>query len=130
VPLFWLVDSAYASGDERRALRDRMTGTVVRRTSRYGARIGVVSLAATIGVAGSFAAAALAVRDDLRDHTVSGPLPGYTLADRNAFLYDCAGQLGPDRCTCIFNHISRHLPYERYRLGDLDRALYDAQRAC
>jgi uncharacterized RDD family membrane protein YckC len=130
VPFFWLVDSALASGEERRGLRDRMTGTLVRRTSRYGARIGVVSLAATIGVAGSFAAAALVVRDDLRDHDVRGPLPGYTLADRNAFMFDCAGQLGPDRCTCIFDHISRTLPYARYRTGDLDRALWDAQRNC
>jgi uncharacterized RDD family membrane protein YckC len=130
VPFFWLVDSAMASGDERRALRDRMTGTVVRRTSRYAARVGVVSLAATIGVAGTFAAAALVIRDDLRDNDASGPLAGYTLADRNAFLYDCSGQLSPRRCTCIFDHISRNLPYERWQVGDIDRALRDAEDAC
>jgi uncharacterized RDD family membrane protein YckC len=130
VPFFWLVDSAMASGDGRRALRDRMAGTIVRRTSRYAARVGVVSLAATIGVAGTVAAAALVIRDDLRDHDVRGPLPGYTLADRNAFMFDCAGQLSPKRCTCIFDHISRTLPYARYQLGDLDRALRSAERDC
>jgi hypothetical protein len=130
VPFFWLVDSAMASGEGRRGLRDRMTGTVVLRTGRYAARAGVVSLAATIGVAGTFAAAALVIRDDLRDHAGDGPLPGYTLADRNAFLFDCTRQLGPRRCTCIYDRISSRLPYDRYQSGDLFRALRDAERDC
>jgi hypothetical protein len=130
VPFFWLVDSAFASGDDRRALRDRMAGTLVLRTARYGARAGVVSLAATIGIAGSLAAVGLGIRDDLRRHDVRGALPGYTMADRNAFMFDCTRRLGPQSCGCIYDHISRQLPYERFVAGDLFGTLRDAERAC
>jgi uncharacterized RDD family membrane protein YckC len=130
VPFFGLVDSAFASGDDRRALRDRMAGTLVLRTARYGARAGVVSLAATIGIAGSLAAVGLGIRDDLRRHDVRGALPGYTMADRNAFMFDCTRRLGPQRCGCIYDHISRQLPYERFVAGDLFGTLRDAERAC
>lgn len=130
VPFFWLVDSAMASGDDRRALRDRMAGTLVLRTRAYGARAGIVSLAATIGVAGTFAAAALTIRDDLRDHDSTGPLPGYTMADRNGFMFDCTRQLGPERCDCIYDYVSTHLPYARWQVGDVYGAVRDGERGC